>query len=715
MKQRTRILQTGRNCWRKAHSDRVSFIVDGANYFRALYEALPAAREQILVLSWDIYSRLRLVLPQEADAKACPAEVGELIEETLKKNSALRAYILNWDFSLIFQPDREWLPIYKLDWKSHKRLTFCLDDQCPVGASHHQKVVVIDDALAFAGGLDITRGRWDTSDHDPYNTARENIDDAKVPIQPYHDIQMAVSGKAAAALGALARERWQRAMGKPLPAVSGRQPAWPGSLSPDIENVDVAIVRTEPAYNDFTAVSEVRQLYLDSIAAARDYIYIENQYFTSPVIAEALAQRLREVDGPEVILNLPLRVNGWLSQKSMDVMRVGLLKELQASDKHSRLQVYYPHNDTTNVLPINMHAKLTIIDNRFLRIGSSNLNNRSMGLDTECDLCIETLPNERADVIAAIRRFRNRLLGEHLDCTAEEIGAAIESRGSVIRGIKALRKGDRTLRDLVPELPDPDERFSRDVKIADPEQPLGPAELLNHFVPGEQAHSARRRLFAWTVAIIFVLALSLAWNFTSLGQAVQVDRLVDLAERWQQDPGLLLPVIVVAVFAVAGILAIPVTALIAASVFAFGPVAGFLLALAGSMLSAIGGYGIGHVLGRNTIRQLAGKRLNRVSRFLARRGLLTILVLRIVPVAPFAVINLVAGGSRIRFRDFSLGSLFGIIPGILGITLVADRVLATLRSPGLMTILALALVAAIVLTASYILSRYLESLSEEDG
>lgn len=712
MKKRTRILQPGRNCWRRLRAEQVSFIVEGANYFKSLYEGLPTAREQILILSWDIYSRLRLVPPSETGAKACPEEIGELIQATLEKNNALQAYILNWDFSLIFQPDRELLPIYKLDWKSHKRLAFHLDDQCPVGASHHQKVVVVDDALAFAGGLDITRGRWDTSDHDPYNKVRESIDGSSPPIQPYHDIQMAVTGPAAGALGALARERWRRATGDSLPTPAAREATWPDSLKPDLENVDVAIARTEPAYEDFTAVDEIKQLYLDSIAAARDYIYIENQYFTAPEIAQALAERLREPEGPEVIMVLPLHVNGWLSQKSMDVIRVGLLKELQAADKYSRLGVYYPHNGTTDVTPINLHAKLTIIDDRFVRIGSSNLNNRSMGLDTECDLAIETLPNEQPRVIEAIRGFRNRLLGEHLSCMPDEIDAGIESSNSVINGIQGLQKGERTLRDLVPELPTPDERFARDIKIADPEQPLAPAELLNHFVPREQARSARHRLFAWIAIILAVTALSLAWNFTSLGEVVQVERMIGLAERWQDNPGILLPLLVVG-FSLAAILAIPVTALIAASVFVLGPVTGFFLSLVGSMLGAIGGYGIGHVLGRHSIRQLAGKRLNRISRFLAKRGVLTIIVLRVVPVAPFAVINLVAGGSHIRFRDFSLGSFFGIIPGIIGVTLLADRVLAALQSPDAGTIAGLVAVAAIVLSASYVLSRYLVSLSKE--
>src|SRR3569832_2150888 len=85
-----------------------------------------------------------------------------------------------------------------------------------MGGSHHQKVVVIDDQLAFAGGLDLTLGRWDTPDHVPDDPRRIELNPA--PARPYHDVQVAVSGAAARALGELARERWRCATGKKLRA-----------------------------------------------------------------------------------------------------------------------------------------------------------------------------------------------------------------------------------------------------------------------------------------------------------------------------------------------------------------------------------------------------------------------------------------------------------------------------------------------------------------
>ncbi len=701
-----RILQVGRNCWRVCRADKVAFLVDGANYFKALYHSLPLAKQQILILSWDIYSRLKLI-PDENSAQ--PTSLGTLLDKLLRKHASLRVNILSWDFSLLFAASREWLPIYRLDWDTHRRLKFCLDDQYPLGASHHQKVVVIDDRLAFAGGLDLTRGRWDTSAHDAQDPRRERIDGTALPIRPYHDTQMAVSGPAAAALGKLARERWRRGTDKKLTSPDNSSTTlWPDGIKVDIENVDVAIVRTEPAYNDYTEVREVEQLYLDSIAAARHYIYIENQYFTSPAITQALAKRLAEDDGPEVVLNLPRNTEGWLSQQSMDMMRVIAIRKLREADKHKRFAVYYPDKPDLGELSINLHAKLMIMDDQFVRIGSANLNNRSMGLDTECDLAIECQADDKR-VSDAIQDLRNRLLAEHLDCEPEKVGNEITQHGSLVAGIEALRHDGRSLQPLQPKLLEPDEKLLHDIQLADPEKPVDTETLLKHFVPEQHVKTTGQRILGWVIALSLLLAAAAAWRFTPLSEWLEISKLTALASEWRESS--LTPLIVIAAFVIGGLLVMPVTAMIIVSVLVFGPLLGFVYALAGSVISALTAYSLGNLLGKNAVRQLAGNRINQVSQQLAERGLLTMLVVRIVPVAPFTIVNLIAGASHIRFRDFALGTIFGMTPGILGITLLTDRVEATLRSPDWQTLLTLVIVAIIVFSFGYVLSKKLLNLT----
>ncbi len=207
------ILKPGDNCWRIDHADQIAFLVDGADFFRAFREAVKRARRSVLIMAWDIDSRVKLIREDESDG--LPVGLGDFLNAMVERNDQLEIHVLDWDFVMIFAPDREWLPLYKQNWNRHPRLHFCLDDRHPTGACHHQKIVVVDDQVAFAGGLDLTTGRWDTPEHLPCDPRRRDLETEPVP-QPYHDIQMMVSGPAAAALGQLARERWFHATGKKL-------------------------------------------------------------------------------------------------------------------------------------------------------------------------------------------------------------------------------------------------------------------------------------------------------------------------------------------------------------------------------------------------------------------------------------------------------------------------------------------------------------------
>ncbi len=705
---KNQILEAGRNCWRIARADKAAFLIDGAAYFKSLHETLPRAKRQILILAWDLHSRLRLA-PARDDGRE-PEALGDFLNRIVKNRRGLHAYVLDWDFSLLVAMSREWLPIYKLDWKTHRRLHFRMDDHAPLGASHHQKVVVIDDRLAFAGGLDLTRGRWDTPEHRADDPRREAVDGTPLPIRPYHDVQMAVSGPAAGALGDLARERWQRATGESLSAPEIENDPWPERLHADLEMVDVAIARTLPPWEDQEGVREVEQLYRDVIAAAEDYIYFENQYFTSAAVVEALLDSLAGSEGPEIIINLPVKTEGWLAEKSLDIMRVDLIKKLRANDKHDRLHFYYPYKPGLGDLPINLHAKIMIADDCFARVGSSNLNNRSMGLDTECDLAIEANEDQR-EIRESIRDFRNRLLGEHLDVAPAKIDEAVARHGGVAAAIEALRGEGRTLNLLEPTLPPASENAVQAAPIVDPERPIDVELLLDEFVPAEETKSAAKRVLGWAGVLGVLLGVAAAWRFTPLGEWLEVSNLVAAASAWQDSP--YAPFLAITALIVGGLLMVPVTALIVAAVLLFGPVLGFLYALAGTVTSAVAGYGVGASLGRDTVRRMAGQRLNKVSRQLGRRGLLTTMVVRIVPVAPFTVVNLVAGASHIRFRDFLVGSFLGLTPGVLGIVLLTDRVKATVQTPGWDTILTLVAVAAVVIVAGYFLSRAL--MDRADG
>jgi len=178
-----------------------------------------------------------------------------------------------------------------------------------VGGSHHQKIVIIDDAVAFCGGMDLTNRRWDTCDHlanDPRRVWNES------PYPPFHDLMSVVDGEVVAGLVEIARDRWHRATGEALPACGTHGDPWPASVTPQMTNVMVGVSRTHPESLHSAEVRENEALYLDMIGRAQRYIYIENQYFTADKLANALAARLAERDGPEVVMVLRLLSHGWL-------------------------------------------------------------------------------------------------------------------------------------------------------------------------------------------------------------------------------------------------------------------------------------------------------------------------------------------------------------------------------------------------------------------
>jgi uncharacterized membrane protein YdjX (TVP38/TMEM64 family) len=313
-----------------------------------------------------------------------------------------------------------------------------------------------------------------------------------------------------------------------------------------------------------------------------------------------------------------------------------------------------------------------------MRVGSSNLSNRSMGLDSECDLAIAAGPEdeERQKTIA---RFRNRLLAEHLGCQTEEVDQAMQAQASLISVIEGLQGGGRTLAPLESSIPPEVDKWVPESELLDPEQPVPPEKLLDLFVSPEEQPSAFRQNLKIVVLVAAVLSLAALWRWTPLGEVIDFESARRLAVWIQQRP--LAPFWVVAVYTAGSALAIPVTLMVIATVLVFGTWLGLAYALAGACVSAAALFAVGRWMGRDAVRRLAGGLLNRISRKLADNGLLTVITFRIVPVAPFAVINLIAGVSAIRWRDFALGTLIGLLPGVTAIALLADRAAASLRQP----------------------------------
>ena len=451
------LLTPGRNCWRVETADRFAVLMENAAYFEALRSALAKAQRSIVILGWQFDPRTRL--DPETAHNDHQAQIGHQLRMLVKANPELDIRLLIWKSPLLIAASQGFYPHKAQVWFRKRLVEFRLDPPPTFGACHHQKVVIIDDAVAFCGGGDISTDRWDTEEHldgDPRRCQPSGL----IP-PPRHEVMAVMDGPAARALGDLARERWFRSTGeRTLPDTVEGDP-WPENVEPDLRDTPVAIARTEPAARGRAEVRENESLHLDAIRRAKGLIYLENQYFTSPAIAAALEERLAEAEGPEIVLVSTGTSPSWFDRMTMDTARSEVLFRLEQADVHNRFFAFTPY--TREGERIIVHAKVSIYDDAVLRIGSTNLNNRSFGFDTECDIAAEPTDAAGRD---AIRRFRQRTIGHWIGVDGEAFGAVEEVTGTV--GDAILRFDTGRMHLLGAKAPSRVERIIAELQLGDP-------------------------------------------------------------------------------------------------------------------------------------------------------------------------------------------------------------------------------------------------------
>ena len=438
-----KILQPDKNCWTISEVTESGLLIDGRDYYRAFYQAARNAEEYILISGWQFDSDVALLRGRDADGAPGSVQFLTFLNDLCEQNQRLHIYILAWDFTVLYSLDREWFQDWYFNWTTNERFTFCFDCCECFGAAHHQKFVVIDGKLAFVGGLDICSGRWDDRDHPVDSPVRVNSD--LNGYAPFHDIQSYHVGSAAQKLAELFVARWKCVTSGDLPLTkSSSNYQLPFRPTVAISAESIAISRTQVgAVGEQKPIQEIRRLFLDAIDAAEDLIYVENQYFSSNALYKALVDRMMDSRRPhlEIVLIIAKDAEAFVEQLSIGVVQEKLLRELQsvAAETGHSFGIYYPASvrGDGKESATYIHSKLFLADDRFLSVGSANMNNRSLGLDTELNVAWEA-PAADSELGRAIRAARVDLLAEHVGAREAQVLENLNRSRGLVKYLNTL-------------------------------------------------------------------------------------------------------------------------------------------------------------------------------------------------------------------------------------------------------------------------------------
>lgn len=419
--------------WRVAATNEAAVIVDAEGYFKAFYQAALRAERYILIAGWQFDTEVPLLRGADAARAPLPVRFRPFLNALLERNPKLEIYLLAWDFSIVYAVEREWLQEERFASGTSERMHFVFDEHPNAVASHHQKFVVVDGEVAFAGSTDLCDARWDDREHAQDNAERVNLGGDLG--RPNHEVQAGVSGDAALALADLFQLRWRDATGAgitlPEPPAARKSELTLATalaeLKPDavlpLRAPQVGIVRTAPNA-DGTVTKETFTLFTSAIDAAERLIYLETQYFTSRSIAAAFVARLSNPKRPklELVFVLPKKADNSKEKFALGEAQSDALGTIEAAAEAGGHAIRFLCTATAcseQERTTFIHSKVLIVDDRFLSVGSANLTERSMGLDSELSLTWEA--DAHSELSRDIRHVRASLLAEHSERDGREL------------------------------------------------------------------------------------------------------------------------------------------------------------------------------------------------------------------------------------------------------------------------------------------------------
>jgi uncharacterized membrane protein YdjX (TVP38/TMEM64 family) len=373
---------------------------------------------------------------------------------------------------------------------------------------------------------------------------------------------------------------------------------------------------------------------------------------------------------------------GIMERKSMWSGRVLFRDTVESGGVADRVVIAHPISRERGIeQPVRIHSKLMIVDDQFLHVGSANINTRSMRFDTECDIVIEARDDRARRRIAALR---TDLAREHTGFEAAEIEKLIATGAKAEKFLNYLSTSRQHLKRIDDEAYRHERFAALARKFADPEKA---------FIPGWMTMPRRGRSVNKPRAIMLaglflsVAGMALAWKFTPLSSYASPDRVAPLLEEWRGTPWFVPGMILL--YIVAEMLFFPITVLDASTVIALGLPWGPVIALAGASSSAAAAFMIGRLAGRRTLREMLGEPGKAVMGKVRHIGIPGIALLRMLPVAPFSVVNFAVGMSPVKFTTFIAGTALGLLPGLAALSFLRGLLIRVWRHPDLQGCLAL--------------------------
>jgi phosphatidylserine/phosphatidylglycerophosphate/cardiolipin synthase-like enzyme len=357
--------------------------VDGTEAIPAIAAAIEAAQSSVWLAGWHF----------SPDFGMGEATLRELLAE---KAQRVDVRVLVWAGAPLplFHPSRGEVQELRDRLVRGTRIACVLDDRERPLHCHHEKLLIVDGRTAFVGGIDLTDlggDRFDSHAHLP----RGRIG--------WHDATSRIEGPAVADVAAHFALRWQETTSEDL------EPA----AAPEAGSVAVQVVRTIPnGVYDRVPRGDFRILesYVRALRSAERLIYLESQFLWSPELVSVLAEKLRNPPADEfrLVVLLPAQPkNGKEDTRG----QLGVLAEADAG--RGRFLPCTLVQQGVGGKQVYVHAKIGIVDDRWLTIGSANLNEHSLFNDTEMNVVVQDA--------ALARAVRFRLWSEHLSCDAADL------------------------------------------------------------------------------------------------------------------------------------------------------------------------------------------------------------------------------------------------------------------------------------------------------